>query len=213
MRALLATLSVAALLVTAGCMTASVDATVDGDGTVAAYDVELEMTPTVYDTLQSQASDEGYDSVESYLLSDVNTTRMDDYSYEQSIDENVTINVSFVDWSPGPDSDVSTAVEDGNLTYVDRTFVTVQENSSVALGDGVAVEYELTMPGDITSSNADLVRNDTAVWEYGANEPVEEPMRAESPASTSAFGPGFSAVTALVALLAVALLARRANKN
>jgi len=209
MRALLATLSVAVLLVTAGCMTASVDATVDGDGTVASYDVTLEMTPTVYDRLQSRADDQGYDSVESYLLSDVNTSRMANYTYEQSIDENVTITVSFVDWSPGPESDVSTTVEDGNLTYVDRTFVTVQENSSIALGDGVAVEYRLTMPADITNSNADLVTNDTAVWEYGANEPVEEPMRAESPAPTSAFGPGFGVGTALVALLAVALVASR----
>lgn len=209
MRALLATLGVAALLVTAGCMTANVDATVDDDGTVATYDVTLEMTPTVYDSLQAQATEQGHDSVESYLLSDVNTTRMDEYSYEQSIDKNVTINVSFVEWSPGPDSDVSTTVDNGTLTYVDRTFVTVQENSSVALGDGVAVEYRLTMPADITASNADLINNDTAVWNYGANEPVREPMRAESPASTSAFGPGFGVGTAVAALLAVALLARR----
>ncbi|WP_423999306.1 PGF-CTERM sorting domain-containing protein [Haloarcula salina] len=202
--------ALAALIVLSGCMTASVDATVGGDGTVTSYDLSLQMSPTVYDGLQAQAEDSGYDSVEGYLLSDVNTSRMANHTYEQSLDgDNVTINVSFTDWNPGPESAVSTNVSDGNVTFEDRTFVTVQENDGAALGDGVAVRYELTMPADITESNADLVRNDTAVWEYAADEPVEEPMRATSLAPSGVFGPGFGVTAAVLALLSMGVLARR----
>lgn len=202
-------LALTALVVLSGCMTATVDSTVAADGTVSEYDVTLEMSPTVYDGLQNRAQQDGYDSVEGYLLADVNTSRMENHTYEQNLDgENVTISMTFTNWNPGPESDVSTTVSDGNVTYEDRTFLTADEESDVAFGDGVAVEYRLTMPADITSSNADLVRNDTAVWEYAADEPVEEPIRATSPAPSSAFGPGFSVITAVGALLAAAVLAR-----
>ncbi|MFB6224079.1 MAG: PGF-CTERM sorting domain-containing protein [Haloarcula sp.] len=203
-------IGLAVLVVLSGCMAATVDATVAADGTVSEYDLTLEMSPTVYDGLQSQAQQEGYDSVESYLLADVNVSRMENYTYEQGLTgENVTLSLTFTDWSPGPESDVSTTVSDGNVTYEDRTFLTADEDADATLGDGVAVEYSLTMPADITSSNADLVRNDTAVWEYAADEPVEEPIRATSPAPSSTFGPGMGIPVAVVALLAAALLARR----
>lgn len=206
----LPTVAIVALIVLSGCMTASVDATVAGDGTVSSYDFSLQMSPTVYDGLQAQAEDSGYDSVEGYLLADVNTSRMANHTYEQSLDgDNVTITVSFTDWSPGPESAVSTNVSGGNVTFEDRTFVSADNRSGATLGDGVAVRYELTMPADITESNADLVRNDTAVWEYAADEPVEEPMRATSPAPSGVFGPGFGVSAAVIAFLSMAVLARR----
>ena len=208
MHRILPALGLAALVVLSGCVTATVDSTVAADGTVSEYDLTLEMSPSVYDGLQSQAQGEGYDSVEGYLLADVNVSRMDNYTYEQELEgENVTLSMTFTDWTPGPDSDVSTNVSDGNVTYEDRTFVTANENTDVAFGDGVAVEYRLTMPADITSSNADIVQNDTASWEYAADEPVEDPIRATSPAPSSAFGPGMGIPVAVVALLGAALLA------
>jgi len=200
----------AALVILSGCVTATVDSTVAADGTVSEYDLTLEMSPSVYDGLQSQAQQEGYDSIEGYLLADVNTSRMENHTYDQNLEgENVTLSLTFTNWNPGPESDVSTNVSDGNVTYEDRTFRTADEEADVAFGDGVAVEYRLTMPADITSSNADLVRNDTAVWEYAADEPVDEPIRATSPAPSSAFGPGMGIPVAVVALLGAALLASR----
>jgi PGF-CTERM protein len=203
-------IGLAALVVLSGCVTATVDSTVAADGTVSEYDLTLEMSPSVYDGLQSQAQQEGYDSIEGYLLADVNTSRMENHTYDQDLEgENVTLSLTLTNWSPGPESDVSTNVSDGNVTYEDRTFRTADEESDVAFGDGVAVEYRLTMPADITSSNADLVQNETAVWEYAADEPVDEPIRATSPAPSSAFGPGMGIPVAVVALLGAALLARR----
>jgi PGF-CTERM protein len=200
----------AVLVILSGCVTATVDSTVAADGTVSEYDLTLEMSPSVYDGLQNQAQQEGYDSIEGYLLADVNTSRMENHTYDQNLEgENVTLSLTFTNWNPGPESDVSTNVSDGNVTYEDRTFLTADEEADVAFGDGVAVEYRLTMPADITSSNADLVRNDTAVWEYAADEPVDEPIRATSPAPSSAFGPGMGIPVAVVALLGAALLARR----
>ncbi|MDS0223124.1 PGF-CTERM sorting domain-containing protein [Haloarcula sp. S1AR25-5A] len=203
-------IGLAVLVVLSGCVTATVDSTVTADGTVSEYDLTLEMSPSVYDGLQSQAQQEGYDSIEGYLLADVNTSRMENHTYDQNLEgENVTLSLTFTNWNPGPDSDVSTNVSGGNVTYEDRTFLTADQESDVAFGDGVAVEYRLTMPADITSSNADLVQNDTASWEYAADEPVDEPIRATSPAPSSAFGPGMGIPVAVVALLGAALLARR----
>jgi PGF-CTERM protein len=202
----------AVLVVLSGCVTATVDSTVAADGTVSEYALTLEMSPSAYDGLQSQAQQEGYDSVEEYLLADVNTTRMENHTYEQELEgENVTLSMTFTDWNPGPESDVSTNVSGGNVTYEDRTFVTANEDTDVAIGDGVAVEYRLTMPADITASNADLVQNETAVWEYAADEPVDEPIRATSPAPSSAFGPGMGIPVAIVALLGAAFLASRSR--
>jgi PGF-CTERM protein len=202
----------AVLVVLSGCVTATVDSTVAADGTVSEYALTLEMSPSAYDGLQSQAQQEGYDSVEEYLLADVNTTRMENHTYEQELEgENVTLSMTFTDWNPGPESDVSTSVSGGNVTYEDRTFVTANEDTDVAIGDGVAVEYRLTMPADITASNADLVQNETAVWEYAADEPVDEPIRATSPAPSSAFGPGMGIPVAIVALLGAAFLASRSR--
>ncbi|GCF14636.1 PGF-CTERM sorting domain-containing protein [Haloarcula mannanilytica] len=210
MRKAIPAIGLAVLVVLSGCVTATVDSTVAADGTVSEYDLTLEMSPSVYDGFQSQAQQEGYDSIEGYLLADVNTSRMENHTYDQNLEgENVTLSLTFTNWTPGPESDVSTNVSDGNVTYEDRTFLTADEESDVAFGDGVAVEYRLTMPADITSSNADLVRNDTAVWEYASDEPVDEPIRATSPAPSSAFGPGMGIPVAVVALLGAALLARR----
>lgn len=204
-------LGLAVLVVLSGCVTASVESTVEADGTVSEYDVRLDMSPSVYDGLRNQAQQEGYDSLEAYLLRNVNTSRMDEpYQYDENLNgENVTINMTFTNWNPGPESGVSTTVSDGNVTYEDRTFLTADEEADVAFGDGVAVEYRLTMPADITSSNADRVQNNTAVWDYAADEPVQEPIRATSPAPSSVFGPGMGIPVAVVALLAAALLARR----
>ncbi|WP_244209768.1 hypothetical protein [Haloarcula quadrata] len=63
-------IGLAALVVLSGCVTATVDSTVAADGTVSEYDLTLEMSPSVYDGLQSQAQQEGYDSVEGYLLAE-----------------------------------------------------------------------------------------------------------------------------------------------
>ncbi|EMA18627.1 PGF-CTERM sorting domain-containing protein [Haloarcula argentinensis] len=203
-------IGLAALIVLSGCVTATVDSTVAADGTVSEYDLTLEMSPSAYDGLQSQAQQEGYDSVEGYLLADVNTSRMSNHTYEQELEgENVTLSMTFTDWNPGPESDVSVNASEGNVTYEDRTFVTANEDTDVAFGDGVAVEYRLAMPADVSSSNADIVQNETAVWEYAADEPVEEPIRATSPAPSSAFGPGMGIPVAVVALLGAALLASR----
>ncbi|KAA9398121.1 PGF-CTERM sorting domain-containing protein [Haloarcula sp. CBA1130] len=203
-------IGLAILVVLSGCVTATVDSTVAADGTVSEYDLTLEMSPSVYDGFQSQAQQEGYDSVEGYLLADVNTSRMANHTYEQELEgENVTLSMTFTDWNPGPESDVSTNVSEGNVTYEDRTFLTANEDTDVAFGDGVAVEYQLTMPADISSSNADIVQNETAVWEYAADEPVDEPIRATSPAPSSTFGPGMGIPVAVVALLGAALLASR----
>ena len=203
-------IGLAALVVLSGCVTATVDSTVAADGTVSEYDLTLEMSPSVYDGLQNQAQQEGYDSVEGYLLADVNTSRMANQTYEQELEgENVTLSMTFTDWNPGPESDVSVNASGGNVTYEDRTFVTANEDTDVAFGDGVAVEYQLTMPADVSSSNADIVQNETAVWAYAANEPVDEQIRATSPAPSSAFGPGMGIPVAVVALLGAALLASR----
>ncbi|PYZ02836.1 hypothetical protein C8039_07405 [Halogeometricum sp. wsp3] len=63
-------------------------------------------------------------------------------------------------------------------------------------------------PADISSSNADYRSNETAVWVYAADEPVDGPIRTTILASSSASAPEWGSV-AVVALLGAALLASR----
>jgi hypothetical protein len=212
-----AILLLGALLLLSGCAEATVDATVAGDGTIESYEATVEMAPSTYDTLQSTAEDEGYTTddgdgyVKGYLLRGVNESRAESVSYNQSLadDGNVTIDLRLESWNPGPSSGVTTTVEDGNVTFADRQFV--EDSSPLGSQRGYSLNYTVTMPTNVTDSNADAVDGPTATWQYGSDEPVEEPIRAESEVPSSGLGPGVGAVGAVLALsLVAALLARRA---
>ncbi|NLV10259.1 hypothetical protein GOC74_09990 [Halomicrobium mukohataei] len=206
----LATLAVGVLLVLSGCADVAVDATVDGDGTVESYETTIEMPPSTYDRLQSTAEDEGYGSVERYLLRGVNESRAESVSYNQSLtdDGNVTVDLRLSSWNPGPSSGVETTVEEGNVTFVDRSFV--QNSGQLGSQSGYALTYTVTMPTNVTDSNADTVEGATATWRYDSDEAIESPIRAQSPVPDSGSGPGVGVVGTLVAVaLVVGLLARR----
>lgn len=206
----LAILALGTLLLLSGCAEVAVDTTVAGDGTIESYEANIEMAPSTYDTLQSTAEDEGYGTVERYLLRGVNESRAGSISYNQSLadDGNVTIDLRLESWDPGPSSGVDTTVEDGNVTFTDGQFV--EDSSPLGSQRGYSLNYTVTMPTNVTDSNADSVDGATATWQYGSDEAVEEPIRAESEMPSSGLGPGFGAVGAILALaLAVALLARR----
>ena len=196
----LATLAVGVLLVLSGCADVAVDATVDGDGTVESYETTIEMPPSTYDRLQSTAEDEGYGSVERYLLRGVNQSLTDD--------GNVTVDLRLSSWNPGPSSGVETTVEEGNVTFVDRSFV--QNSGQLGSQSGYALTYTVTMPTNVTDSNADTVEGATATWRYDSDEAIESPIRAQSPVPDSGSGPGVGVVGTLTAVvLAMGLLARR----
>jgi hypothetical protein len=206
-----AVLALGTLLLLSGCAEVAVDTTVAGDGTVESYEANVEMSPSTFETLQSTAEDEGYDSVERYLLRGVNESRAESISYDQSLgdDGNATIQLRLESWDPGPSSGVETTVEDGNVTFTDQQFV--EESSPLGSQRGYSLNYTVTMPTNVTDSNADTVEGATATWQYDSDEPVEEPIRAESEVPSSGLGPGVGATGTVSAVaLAAALLARHA---
>ncbi|WP_254271653.1 hypothetical protein [Haloarcula marina] len=99
-------------------MTATGDATVDADGTVSAYETELEMSGTGFDAIQCTAAGEGDDSVEASLTDGVTENRMENLTYEQTFDgDTASVQMQFVGWNPGPDSDVNTTVENETAVW------------------------------------------------------------------------------------------------
>lgn len=210
----------ASLVVLSGCVAIGVESTVAADGTIEEYVVEIETPETVYSLLQSQADSDGYDSVEEMLLSGINESAAGEVRYNESRSGgNVTMTITMRDVRPSGLGNVSVTREDGRLVYEDETFYNESAASADTSGDGtsttrgIAVDYVLTMPGEVVESNADEVDGNTAEWHATGQEAFTDTrIYAESEVSSSAFGPGFGAVAALVGLLAaVALLARRGS--
>ena len=204
-----------------GCATIGVESTVGADGTVEEYTVEIDTTRQVYGLLKQGAERDGYDSLEESFTSDINDSAVGEISYEEEIDgDDVTMTITMRDVDPSAMDNVSVSREDGRLTYVDETFYDESAEETAggseselaeSMASGFAVDYSLTMPGEIVDSNADEVDGNTAEWHAtGSGAFTETRIYAESEVPTSAFGPGFGAVPALVGLLAAtALLAAR----
>lgn len=206
----LAVAAVVATLLLAGCASLTVHSEVNADGTIDRYRMQINTSATVYSLLNEQAKEDGYESLRESILSDVNRSNVGDVRYDEEFDgDDVTVTVEFTDVEPASDSRVSITRSDGRLVYEDTTFVneSAQPTDEQGFLSGLSVHYYLTMPGEITDSNADEVDGATAEWhETGPDAFTDNRVYAESEVADGPLGvglPGFGARTALVALLAL----------
>lgn len=208
------------MVLLSGCATVGIESTVAADGTIGEYTMEIDTSRQVYGLLKKGAENNGYDSLEESFTSDVNDSAVGEISYDEEFDgDDVTMTITMRDVDPSALDNVSVSREDGRMVYVDETFYNesaAQANGSESelartMTSGFAVDYTLTMPGEIVASNADEVDGNTAEWHTtGSGAFTDTRIYAESEVPTAAFGPGFGVVPALVGLLvAVALLATR----
>lgn len=230
-------LSLLALILLSGCVQIGVHSTVAADGTIDEYRMDITVSRTVYGLIESGAEENGYGSVEAYLLADLegeSAVQADEDSLFQALDasnaervtydetfdgDQVTMAITIEGVTPRADGPITITERDGQLVYEDRTFV--NESSTNASGSefarqataGFAVDYYLTMPGEITESNADEVDGNTAEWHATGSDAFTDThvyAASETPSSVSldGFGVGIALVSILVAFGLVALRRR-----
>ncbi len=208
-----------ALVLLAGCAQLSVHSTVGGDGTIEEYRVQINTSRTVYGFIEQSATEDGYDSVRASFLDGIDESRAESVEYDESFDgDRVTVTITLLEYDPDDGSGISVTETDGTIVYEDRSFVNesaqqsmVDEgNLSGAVTAGLAVDYYLTMPGEIVDSNADEVDGNTAEWHAtGPDAFVDNRIYAESEPPTAPGQPGFGVGVALAAVAGGALLRRR----
>lgn len=207
----------ALLLLLAGCAQVTVHSTVNADGSIAEQTYQINMTRTAYGYLEESAEQDGYDSVEASIMSDLNESEREQIEYTEEYNgDTVTMTLTRTDFVPTGDDRISVTTEDGELVYEDLSFVDeaaaaeAETDFSQSITSGMSVDYYLTMPGEITDSNADVVDGNTAEWHESGSEAFNDNrIYARSEKPTFSAVPGFGAVGAVVALLAVALVAIR----
>ena len=202
------------LVLLSGCASLSIHSTVEADGTIEEYRIQINTTSTVYGFMDQQAEEDGYDSLRESFTSQINESRVGNISYDEEFNgDEVTITITAHEFRPGPNSSLSISRDDGTLRYEDLTWVneTVQtgpsSNMTERVMSGFVIHYYLEMPGEITDTNAHEVDGNTAEWhESGSDALYDNRIYAKSEVPTSAFGPGFGVVAAMLALLIVGSL-------
>ncbi|AKU09899.1 hypothetical protein [Haloferax gibbonsii] len=217
--------ALALLILLGGCAQIAVHSTVNSSGEVEEYQINVTMTRQAYGFLDNAAEEEGYENVRSYLLSDVNESVEEKMNYEQEFDgDTVYISMQLEEVKPHNSDVISVTTEDGQLVYEDTTFYneTATDTGSdpdselaESIMSGLAVDYYLTMPGEITDTNADAVDGNTAEWhESGPDSFTDTRIYARSEKPTSIVNNGFGSVIAVLALaLLTAFFAYRGRRE
>lgn len=193
-----------ALLATAGCMAVTVDSSVNADGTIETYDVEMAINNTIYPQLESQAQSAGYDSFGAYFLaenasvdrSNVGTVNIT----EEPGVQNTTVHVELYDYDPGPGSNISVTEENGMLVYEDRTFGAPSESTptptqagSMNFGQSTSgsIDYRLEMPGAVQSaSEGGAIDGNVVTWEMEGQGELYISAESEVPTQSDGSGNG-----------------------
>lgn len=219
-RELGAAVAVLALVGLAGCAQIAVDSTVSAEGEIESYGVTVNTSTTVYGFLNREAINRGHADIGEMWIEGIDRDDIASYSYNETVGfDEATLRFRIEGWTPGPDSDISITESGGTLVYEDTMWVNetaAEDNEESGSLSGLTVRYRLTMPGEITDSNADEVDGTTATWETtGPGAMNDNRIYAESDLpSSSALGPGFGfgtvAVLGVVALLLGIGLARAA---
>lgn len=202
-------LALGALMLLSGCASMTVHSTVQSDGTIEEYRIEINTTRQAYGYIEQAAENQGYNNVREYILSDVNESRMEDITYDEEFSsDQVHITFAMENFNPGKGSSISITKEDGNLIYHDTTFLNESyqpSSESNPFTAGISVDYYLTMPGEIVDTNADSVDGDTAEWHESGEEAYQNlDIRATSETGTIVGVSGFGVGVAAVALLLTA---------
>ncbi|MDG6257892.1 MAG: hypothetical protein QCH35_09905 [Methanomicrobiaceae archaeon] len=194
----------------AGCLTADMYTTVDADGTISHYRLEVTTSQDNYVLLEESAHQEGYATVramieERGLLPGADTAPV---AYdEQWIGGEVFMTFSAQsDLSADQLAGVQVAREGEHLVYRHvigdgRSGSKIGGEDPFASGTATAfvVNYYLVMPGAIVDSNADAVEGATAEWHLSGADMLGTVLFAKSAAPARGV-PGFSCWIAIAAV-------------
>jgi hypothetical protein len=194
----------------AGCVTADCYTTVDADGTISTYRLEVTTSQEHYALLEESARQDGYATV-AELIEDRGLRLGADaapVAYdEQWHGDEVTMRF-FVEGGLSADqlADVTITREEDHLIY--RHVIGDGGNGAGVEGDdpfasgtdtAFEVNYYLEMPGAIVDANADTVEGATAEWHLSGADLLGTELYARSEVPAQGM-PGFSCGIAFAAL-------------
>lgn len=205
----MAVVGVAVLL--AGC-TVNYEADIASDGSIEELSVEVDMGEELYQTAQSQADAEGYDSVAKYVFEGNNQQGGDSFdksqwdNVEYSDDGESTVGITASGGSADTDESLSINVDDeaGEVTYVDSEGVSSNSQDGQGQNFGeIQWTYTVNMPGEVIETNGNQEGDTTVTWNNEDHENLDE-YRVKSQQSGGGgdgFGPGFGVMTGLAAVV------------
>jgi hypothetical protein len=198
-----------AVLCIAGCVTADIYTTVDAEGTISNYRLEVATSEENYALLEESAHQEGYATVGQMIEDRGLELGSEDvpvaYDERREGDE-VTMVFSVekalsADQLPG----VRITREDEHLVYRyvygdGGDAAEEEENPFVSgMGNAIGINFYLVMPGAIVDSNADAVEGTTAEWYLSGTDLRGAELYAKSEIPSPGL-PGFSCWIAFAAL-------------
>lgn len=202
------------LVVLAGCLSMSVEMTVDSDGQIEEAELELEFEDEfVFNAFQDEASEEGFDTVGEWIAADMEDDG-DWGSVEAETDEDEqTVRITASDGDPDTMDDINVTVDEeaDEVTFVDRDGLEQEEgfdNGGFGDADEIELVYIVNMPGDIIDTNGEIRDDGTSVeWSTDMDEEVDQlEATSERTGADDGFGPGFGVGAIVAALLAVGAL-------
>lgn len=217
LRRSLAILGVCALVLLSACV-ATVESTVSDEETIERYEMTITVPEVGYQAIADGLREEGFDS--SRPLRDALITDLDvlggqaenvEYQTELSDDERTrTVVLTVTGFRPSGNGNVTLEEVDGRLVYEDRLMTedTVLGNQAISLTSSGTLSisfeanYVLTMPHNITDSNADSVSGATAEWQRAEmDEPFVIQAESEIPVQKNGGLPWGLIVVASVVML------------
>lgn len=143
------------------------DVTVENDGTISSYDVEITLSNAEFSQTETIAQQSGYDGYCALLRDEWNQSAIGSYSC--SIDqgsETTAVSFTLSDYRPAGDDGVTTGVtDDAQVEFRD------QLNDAGRGFSTPRVVYTLEMPGGVVSTTGDVADdNRTVTWETNAGE-------------------------------------------
>lgn len=210
-RRLLAVAGLILMIGLSGCATISISADVNDANTVDEYEINVTTSTTGYTFFESSIEEEGYSSVEDYAVEEFGTVA-ESVNYTEEFDGNdahMSIRLTELNVSESPA--ISITEENGSLVYRDETFLDEEfDPETTDTTASFVVEYELEMPSEIESSNADSFEGNTATWRRTGEDAYRGfVVEAESPLPTDSPVPGFGLPAATIALAVAALIGVR----
>lgn len=200
-----------------GCFTATVHSTVESDGMISNYKMDLETTQFVYNMLKEQAKEEGYSSIQSQMIS--KSSDPDTLKYSESWDgSTVTISIENTGILESVDPEkLHIEKVNGVMVYEDYRLISdndeeidTSDEYTQSMLETVGFHYYLEMPGKIIESNADFVDGNQAEWHLSGLEVFTTPITAKSEVPALPIPtPGFSGIIAIISIVSAIVIVSR----
>lgn len=198
-------------------ITITIHTEVGKDGTIQSYEMQMNMSQTMFARFRSNIKSAGYSSIEEQFVSgwSANGTKSFGHDYKKARHGNlVTITFSLKNYNTSDTTGVWVGKENGTISYADNRFYSPKSASASSEWNGYTLNYFLTMPGNITTSQSNRTHGTTAEWHLTGGQIARTPIIAKSkipddPGTNGLLKSGAVIVGGLVVLVGAVVAFRR----